>query len=265
MRLSPKPVTVNTLRHMKSEAQKITCLTAYDAGFAHVLDEAGIDVVLVGDSLGMVIQGHDTTIPVTMDDMLYHTRCVARGLDRALLMADMPFMSYTDPDVALLNAGKLLQEGGAHMVKLEGNSRQADVVSRLSQEGIPVCAHLGLRPQFVHKLGGYRMQGTDGPSAESMRRDASVLVDAGADLLLLECVPASLSEEITRDVPLPVIGIGAGPGCDGQILVLQDILGITPGRTPGFAKNFLTGQQGIPDAVQAYVLAVRDGTFPSGS
>jgi 3-methyl-2-oxobutanoate hydroxymethyltransferase len=265
MPLPSKPLTVTDLQKMKSRAERIACLTAYDAGFARVLDEAGIDIVLVGDSLGMVVQGHDTTIPVTMADMLYHTRCAARGVSRAMLMADMPFLSYTDPEVALSSAGKLLQEGGASIVKLEGNSRQADVVSRLSREGIPVCAHLGLMPQFVHKLGGYRMQGKDQASADAMRKDAALLAEAGADLLLLECVPASLAETITREVTLPVIGIGAGPGCDGQILVLHDILGITPGRTPGFAKNFLAGRRGIPEAVQAYVQAVRDGSFPSAS
>ena len=256
-------VTVSTLRKMKAEGEKIACLTAYDVSFARVLDQAGMDVVLVGDSLGMVIQGHETTVPVTVDDVIYHTRAAARGCQRVLLMADMPFMSYATPEQALRNAARCLQEGGAHMVKLEGGASQEETVRRLSDNGIPVCAHLGLKPQSIHKLGGYRVQGRDEAAANAMLRDAAALEKAGADLLLLECVPSVLAAEITANVGIPVIGIGAGVRCDGQILVLQDILGITPGRAPRFAKNFLQGHDSIQAAVAAYVEDVKAARFPT--
>ena len=258
-------VTVSTLRRMKAEGEKIACLTAYDASFAAVLDEAGVDVMLVGDSLGMVVQGHETTVPVTVDDIVYHSRAVASRCRRALLMADMPFMSYTSTEQAMASAARLMQEGGAQMVKLEGDARQVEVVSKLAEHGVPVCAHIGLQPQLVHKLGGYRVQGRDPEQAEAMIRDAMALQQAGADVLLLECVPARLADEITAALEIPVIGIGASAGCDGQILVLQDILGITPGRTPGFVRNFMEGQASIQDAVRAYVAAVRKGDFPAPS
>jgi 3-methyl-2-oxobutanoate hydroxymethyltransferase len=256
-------VTVNTLRRMKQEGEKIAVLTAYDASFAQVLDEAGMDVVLVGDSLGMVMQGQETTVPVTMNDMVYHARCVNIRLQKALLMVDMPFMSYTGPEQALLNAARLMQEGGAQMVKLEGGAPQIETVAALARHGIPVCAHLGLTPQSVHKLGGYRVQGREADAAQQMRDDALALQDAGADVLLLECVPEGLAAEISAEVDVPVIGIGAGQRCDGQVLVLQDILGITPGRPPKFAENFLAGRDTIQAAVTAYIEAVKSGAFPA--
>ena len=256
-------VTVETLRRMKAAGERITCLTAYDASFARVLDEAGVDVLLVGDSLGMLIGGHATTVPVTMDEMVYHGRAVARGCRRALLIVDMPFMSYATPEQALRNAARLMQEGGAQAVKLEGGRTQAETVRQLAARGIPVCAHLGLQPQSVHKLGGYRVQGRAPEAARAMLEDARTLEAAGADLMVLECVPSALGREITAALAIPVIGIGAGPGCDGQVLVLYDALGITPGRVPRFARNFLTDGRDVRGAVQAYVEAVRTGAFPS--
>lgn len=258
----PRPVTVSRLLKMKREGEKIACLTAYDYSFAALLDDAGVDVVLVGDSLGMVIQGRDTTLPVSVDEIVYHTRCVAAGRSRALIMADLPFLSYVDEGEALRNAGRLMKEGGAHMVKLEGNRDQAEIVSRLSKAGIPVCAHLGLQPQFVHKLGGYKVQGRDDAAAAAMLEDATVLEAAGADAILLECVPAALAERLSREVAIPVIGIGAGGGCDGQILVLQDMIGITPGRRPKFSRDFMQGCASVREAIVAYVQAVKEGAFP---
>lgn len=258
-----KPVTVTDLARMKAEKGKIACLTAYDASFAALLDEAGVDVVLVGDSLGNVIQGHATTVPVTMDDIVYHTRNVARGLKRAFLMADMPFLSYPTPDIALSNAARLMQEGGAKMVKLEGNGSQADIVRYLNDNGVPVCAHLGLRPQMVHKLGGYSVQGRQGKAAKQMLEDAQCLEQAGADVILLELVPKELAAKITAKVKVPVIGIGAGLKVDGQILVLYDMLGITPGRRPKFVRNFMAEAQDPLAAVVAYVKAVRNRSYPA--
>jgi 3-methyl-2-oxobutanoate hydroxymethyltransferase len=254
-------VTVSRLREMRAARETIACLTAYDAGFARLEDAAGVDLILVGDSLGMVIQGHDTTVPVTLDDMVYHTRAVARGCRRALLMADMPFLTYTSPEQALRNAGRLMQEGGAHAVKLEGDVEQASVVSALASHGIPVCAHLGLQPQSIHKLGGYRVQGRDAQAAERMLRHAAALQEAGADMLLLECVPSLLAAEIRAMVEIPVIGIGAGADCDGQILVLHEVLGMSD-RPLRFAKDFLQGAPSIQAAIAAYVSAVKEGRFP---
>jgi 3-methyl-2-oxobutanoate hydroxymethyltransferase len=248
---------------MKLRGEKIACLTAYDASFAAVLDRAGVDVILVGDSLGMVIQGFDTTVPVTMEDMIYHARAVARGSGRALRIVDMPFMSYSNPTQAIANAGRLMQEGGAQMVKLEGGEIQVEIVRHLAAQGIPVCAHLGLQPQSVHKLGGYRVQGRDAESAEAMLESAAAVQTAGAEMLLLECVPAALAARITASVHIPAIGIGAGNGCDGQILVLHDILGVSVDTIPRFTRNFLDGATGIPQAVEAYVRAVKDGSFPA--
>jgi 3-methyl-2-oxobutanoate hydroxymethyltransferase len=258
-----RPVTVSRLHKMKQDGEKIASLTAYDFSMAALVDEAGADVILVGDSLGMVVQGRETTLPVTVDDIVYHTRCVAAGRRRALLMADMPFMSYATVDAALHNAGRLMQEGGAHMVKLEGNADQAEIVARLSRTGIPVCAHVGLQPQLVHKLGGYKVQGKDAAAAERMLGDAKALEAAGADLMLVECVPAELGERLARELRIPVIGIGAGVGCDGQILVLQDMLGITPGRRPKFSHDFMQGQASVQAAVRAYVDAVKTAAFPA--
>lgn len=260
-----RSVTVTTLRSMKREGQRIACLTAYDASFASLLDGEGVDVLLVGDSLGMVIQGHETTIPVTMEQVIYHLQCVGRGRRRALLMADMPFMTYASAEQALTNAARFLQEGGAQMVKLEGGAHQLATVARLAENGIPVCAHLGLTPQSVHKLGGYRVQGRERAAAEAMLRDAAALEKAGADMLLLECVPSTLAAEITAQVTIPVIGIGAGKACDGQILVLHDVLGITAARVPKFAQDFLSGRGDVRAAVRAYVQAVKDGSFPDDS
>lgn len=256
-------ITVATLARRRHEGGKIVCLTAYDAGFARLADEAGIDVILVGDSVGMVVQGRENTVGVTMDEMVYHTLLASRGRSRALLMADLPFLSCPDSMQALANAGRLMQQGGADMVKLEGGAGQADVVERLSANGVPVCAHLGLRPQFVHKLGGYRVQGREAEAAQALLEDARVLESAGAELLLLECVPAALAARITEAAGIPVIGIGAGSACDGQILVLHDVLGITPGRPPRFARNFMPGHDSLSDALQAYAAAVRDGSFPA--
>ncbi|MCP1675004.1 3-methyl-2-oxobutanoate hydroxymethyltransferase [Natronocella acetinitrilica] len=258
-----KPVTVASLLRMKERGEKIACLTAYDFSFAVALDRAGVDVILVGDSLGMVMQGRETTLPVTMENMIYHARCVARAHTAALLMVDMPFMSHYTVAEALHNAGRLMKEGGARMVKLEGTGEQAEIVNQLTVAGIPVCAHLGLRPQAVHKLGGYRVQGREEAAARAMLEDARVLEQAGADMLLLECVPAGLVAEITAATRVPVIGIGAGGECDGQILVLQDMLGLTPGRIPRFSRNFMPEGGSIPGALEAYVAAVRGRTFPA--
>lgn len=257
-----KPVTVATLARMKQQGEKFAALTAYDASFAALLDHNGVEVVLVGDSLGMVVQGHPTTLPVTVDDMLYHGRAVARGLSRALLMLDMPFMSYATPERALDTAQRFMQEGGAQMVKLEGAGNQREVVEYLASRGIPVCAHLGLRPQSVHKLGGFKVQGKDSEAAREMLEDAQTLEAAGADIILLEAVPAALAREITQTVAVPVIGIGAGVDCDGQILVTYDMLDITPGRRPKFVRNFMEGAASPADAVQRFVRAVKDKSFP---
>ncbi len=256
------PVTVVSLQNMKRSGEKIACLTAYDASFARLLDDAGVDVLLVGDSLGMVVQGQETTIPVTVDDMVYHSRAVARGRRRALLMVDMPFMSYGRPEQALDNAARLMREAQAHMVKLEGGRTQLESVRLLSERGIPVCAHLGLQPQFVHKLGGYKAQGRGETAAIKMLDDAKALQEAGADTLLLECVPSSLAAGITVAVSIPVIGIGAGKDCDGQVLVSYDVFGITHGKVPSFVKNFMEQENDIQSAARAYVAAVKSGEFP---
>ena len=256
-------ITLATLREMKQRGEKFACLTAYDASFARILEEAGVEVLLVGDSLGMVIQGHETTLPVTLTDMIYHTQCVSRGRRRALIMTDMPFMSDAAPAQALGNAARLIKEGGAHAVKIEGGEVMADTIRLLSERGIPVCAHLGLLPQSVHKLGGYRVQGRDDQGADRILSDARILEAAGADLLLLECVPAALANKIVNTVKVPVIGIGAGASCDAQVLVLYDMLGISTGKRPRFSRNFLTDNPGVSDAIAAYVKAVKNGDFPA--
>lgn len=257
------PVNVSTLREMKASGEKIACLTAYDASYAVLVDAAGTDLVLVGDSLGMVIQGHDTTVPVTVDDVIYHCRTVARGLRRAFLVADMPFMSYTEPAMALDNSVRLMQEGGAMMVKLEGGDDQVEIVEHLARHDIPVCAHLGLKPQSVHKIGGFKVQGREADKAKEMLESAKRLQDAGADIVLLECVPNEAGAAITEALDVPVIGIGAGPDVDGQILVLYDILDITQGRTPKFVKNFQAGCDSPLAALQSYVREVKDGSYPA--
>jgi 3-methyl-2-oxobutanoate hydroxymethyltransferase len=256
------PVNVSTLRRMKTDREPIACLTAYDASYAALIDAAAIDLVLVGDSLGMVIQGHDTTVPVTVDDIVYHCRNVARGLRRAFLVADMPFMSYTEPAQALDNAVRLMQEGGAMMVKLEGGDDQVEIVRHLARHDIPVCAHIGLKPQSVHKIGGFKVQGREPDQAREMRESAERLQDAGADIVLLECVPNEVGKAITEALDVPVIGIGAGPTVDGQILVLYDILDITQGRTPRFVKNFQAGRDSPLAAIEAYFQAVKERTYP---
>jgi 3-methyl-2-oxobutanoate hydroxymethyltransferase len=257
------PVNVATLRRMKEQGEKIASITCYDASFGALVDEAGVDVVLVGDSLGMVIQGHDTTVPVTLEHVIYHCKAVARGLIRPFLMADMPFMTYTSREQALQNAVRLMQEGGAKMVKLEGGASQVQIVEFLASHDIAVCAHLGLRPQSVHKTGGFRVQGRDEAAAEQMTRDARALQDAGADIVLLECIPSALGAQITRELHVPVIGIGAGPDTDGQILVLYDVLDITPGRKPRFVKNCMAGHDSPLAAVQSYVAAVKSREYPA--
>lgn len=257
----PSRVTVTSLRKMKQTGEKIAMLTAYDASFARVLDNQGVDIILVGDSLGMVIQGHDTTVPVTMDEMVYHTRAVTQASQRALVIGDLPFMSYTSPEMALLNSARLMQEGRAHMVKLEGGAPQVATVAQLAHHGVPVCAHLGLQPQSVHKLGGYRVQGRDEAVAKQMLADAKALQDAGADLLVLECVPVNVAATISQALNIPVIGIGAGRECDGQVLVLYDMLGISA-KAPKFSQDFIGEGATIPQAVAAYVQAVKANTFP---
>ncbi len=257
------PVNVATLGRMKAEGEKIASLTCYDASYAAVVDEAGVDVVLVGDSLGMVIQGHDTTVPVTLENVIYHCKAVARGLIRPFLMADMPFMTYTSREDALKNAVRLMQEGGAKMVKLEGGAGQVEIVEFLASHDIAVCAHLGLKPQSVHKTGGFRVQGREEAAAEQMKRDAKALQDAGADVVLLECIPSKLGAEITAELHVPVIGIGAGPDTDGQILVLYDVLDITPGRKPRFVKNCMAGHDSPLAAVRSYVDAVKTRAYPA--
>lgn len=266
---TPKPlekkITLPHLQQMKAQGEKFVCLTAYDYSFARVVEKSGVEVVLVGDSLGMVIQGYDTTLPVTLEQIEYHGAAVSRGLNKTLLMLDMPFGSLNSPQQALDNASRLVKNAGAQVVKLEGGITQIKTVETLSRYSIPVCAHLGLQPQSVHKMGGYRVQGRELDSAAQMKDTALQLEQAGADLLLLECVPAVLATEITELLEIPVIGIGAGAGCDGQILVLQDILGITHGKTPSFSKNYLDQSDSIAEAISSYVTEVKNHSFPAES
>ncbi|MBS0380831.1 MAG: 3-methyl-2-oxobutanoate hydroxymethyltransferase [Proteobacteria bacterium] len=258
-----KPVTVPGLRAMKARGEKIAVLTCYDASFAAQMESVGMDVALVGDSLGMVVQGQSSTLPVTLDDMVYHTRLAARGLAATLLIADLPFMQYRDPATALSASTRLMAEGGAAMVKLEGGAPWVcEVIAALVEREVPVCAHLGLTPQSVHKLGGYRMQGKTEEAAARLRGHAHAVTEAGAELLVLESMPAALAGEITRDLPIPTIGIGAGADCDGQVLVCYDMLGITPGHRPKFSKDFLAGRGSVREAFAAYVEDVRAGRFP---
>ena len=257
------PVNVSTLLRMKQEKEPIACITAYDASFGVLVDMAGVDLVLVGDSLGMVIQGHDTTVPVTVENIVYHCRSVARRLQRPFLVADMPFMSYANPEQALENAVRLMQEGGAMMIKLEGGDSQLNVVEHLARHDIAVCAHLGLKPQSVHKLGGFKVQGRDPELAQNMIDAARRLQDVGADIVLLECVPNELGQAVTEALEIPVIGIGAGPLVDGQIMVLYDLLNITQGRVPKFVRNFMIGHDSPIAAVEAYVAAVKSGEYPA--
>ncbi|HPF25809.1 MAG: 3-methyl-2-oxobutanoate hydroxymethyltransferase [Steroidobacteraceae bacterium] len=257
------PVSLATLQRMKSEGEKIACITCYDASFGVLVDAADADVVLVGDSLGMVLQGHDTTVPVTMDDIVYHCRATARGIHRPLLMADLPFASFPTKEIALANSVRLMQEGGAEIVKLESGSGQFEIVEFLARHDIAVCAHLGLKPQSVHKTGGFRVQGRNVDAAEQMLTNAKSLEAAGADVILLECIPSELGQRITQALSVPVIGIGAGPATDGQILVLYDVLDITTGRKPRFVRNFMNGANSNLDALQRYVRAVKDQSYPA--
>lgn len=259
-----KPVTVPGLRKMKEQGRRIAMLTAYDVSFAWQLETAGIDVALVGDSLGMVVQGHRNTLPVTLDHMVYHTAAVARGLSATLLVADLPFMSDRDLPHALEAGARLLGEGGAAMVKMEGSAPHVlEAISALIARATPVCAHLGLTPQSLHKFGGFRVQGRAQEAADRLIADAQAVEAAGAELLVVEGVPAALGERVTRAVGIPVIGIGAGPACDGQVLVIHDMLGITPGKRPSFSKDFLAGRDSVAAAIAAYAEDVRSGAFPA--
>lgn len=248
---------------MAVEGQKIAMLTCYDASFAALLDEAGVDVLLVGDSLGMVIQGEDSTLPVTMEQMEYHTRIVARGAKKALVLADMPFGSYQEsPQQAFRNAARLMA-AGAHMVKLEGGATMLESTRFLVKHGIPVCAHIGLTPQSVNALGGYKVQGKTDAQAQQLKADALALQEAGAAMVLMEMVPAKLAAEITQSLSVPTIGIGAGVGTSGQVLVVYDMLSVYPGKKARFVKNFMAGVGSIQGAIEAYVAAVKNQSFPA--
>lgn len=260
--ISRPDVTLSTLQKMKKRGEKFTCLTAYDACFGQLLSEAGVDVILIGDSLGMVLQGHDSTLPVTMDDMVYHISCVKRGNRGAFLIGDMPFMSYASETQTLENAARLMR-AGAQMIKIEGGAWIAHSTHLLAERGIPVCAHMGLTPQSINRIGGYHVQGRDPQHAESMLAEARLLEEAGASILLLECVPQTLARTISEALTIPVIGIGAGPDTDGQVMVLHDVLGISP-ITPRFVRNFLKDSaDGIRGALQNYVTAVKQRQFPA--
>jgi 3-methyl-2-oxobutanoate hydroxymethyltransferase len=254
--------TTLSLRKLKESNEKFSCVTAYDATFAKLASDAGIDVLLVGDSLGMVLQGQDSTLPVSLDEMAYHTLCVSRGTQSSLIMADLPFNTLNSVHDALNYGGKLMQ-AGAHIIKVEGGEWLTEYISAFSERGIPVCAHLGLTPQSVNKLGGYRVQGKEAEKANAMINSARALEEAGADMILLECVPTSLAEIITKKVNVPVIGIGAGNVTDGQVLVMHDLLGITSGHKPKFVKNFMEGADSIKNAFERYDQAVKSGEFPS--
>ena len=257
-----KAVTIPTLLSQRQQGDKIAMLTCYDASFAALMDRCGVEIILVGDSLGMVCQGHNSTLPVTISDIAYHTASVARGNKTALLVADMPFGSYATPESAFHNAVQLVQ-AGAHMVKLEGGAWLAPTVKFLTERAIPVCAHLGLTPQSVHQLGGYKVQGKTSAAADVLKADALLLQTAGASLLVLEAIPATLGKEVTDLLTIPTIGIGAGLDCSGQVLVMHDLLGVFPGRKARFVKNFMEGQSSIEAAVLAYVAAVKDQSFPA--
>jgi 3-methyl-2-oxobutanoate hydroxymethyltransferase len=256
-------ITINTLNTLKKNGEKIAVLTSYDAAFARISEQAGVEVLLVGDSLGMVVQGKADTLPVTVDEIIYHTACVRRATQKAFVVADMPFMSYASVDQALLSAGRLMKEGGAHMVKLEGGHSQLQTVKALTAHAVPVCAHLGLLPQSVHQLGGYRVQGRDHHQAEQIRKDALALQAAGAQMLVLECVPTDLARLVTAELEIPVIGIGAGSEVDGQVLVVYDMLGMDKAEPAKFVRNFMSGADGIAMAIENYVKAVKAKTFPS--
>lgn len=256
-----KALSILDLITMKQAGEKISCLTAYDASFSQLIDRAGIDVMLVGDSLGMVIQGKKTTVPVTVDEMVYHTQCVVNSRKRAFVIADLPFLSYSTVEIALQNSAKLMQKGGAQMVKLEG--AHSHVIRILVEFGVPVCGHLGLLPQSINQLGSYKVQGRNRSDAEKITEDALRIEQAGASLLILECIPADLAAEITKTLKIPVIGIGAGVECDGQVLVLYDMLGISVGKRPGFSQNFMQTSADIAAAIRQFHLAVKQAEFPA--
>ena len=257
-----KAVTVSSLAAQRARGEKISVLTCYDASFAALMDRCGVEILLIGDSLGMVSQGHDSTLPVTIEDIAYHTASVARGNRTAMVIADMPFGTYATPESAYANA-VLLMRAGAHMVKLEGGTWLADTVRFLTERAIPVCAHLGLLPQSVHMMGGFKVQGKTVQAADLLKAEAQQLQAAGASLLVLEAIPAALGKETTELLAIPTIGIGAGPDCSGQVLVMHDMLGVFPGHKARFVKNFMEGQSSIEAAVQAYVAAVKDKSFPA--
>jgi 3-methyl-2-oxobutanoate hydroxymethyltransferase len=261
--VAPKAVTIPSLNAMRAAAQPIVMLTCYDASFASLMDSCGVHILLIGDSLGMVCNGHNSTLPVTVAEVAYHTAAVARGSKSAMIVADLPFGAYATKEAAYDNAVKLMQ-AGAHMVKLEGGAWLADTVKFLTERAVPVCAHLGLTPQSVHQLGGYKVQGKTTESADQLKADALLLQQAGASLLVLEAIPAGLGKEVTALLAMPTIGIGAGPDCAGQVLVMHDMLGVFPGRKARFVKNFMDGQATtIEGAVTAYVNAVTDRSFPA--
>ena len=258
-----KNITISTLNEMKKNGQKFTCLTSYESTLTNRISRAGVDVVLVGDSLGMVIQGHDSTLPVTMDQLIYHLECVVRGNINSHIMADMPFMSYSTDDLGFENATRLMQ-AGAHSIKIEGGEWITKMASMLSDRGIPICAHMGLTPQSINRIGGYFVQGRDTSQHEKILKEALELEKAGAAMLLLECVPDSLAHEITKELKIPVIGIGAGSKTDGQVMVVHDMLGISClDETPKFVKNFMKEAQSIDEAFELFVLQVKNGEFPA--
>jgi len=252
--------TITDLQKMKQAGQKISSLTAYDSSFSALLDQAGVDVLLVGDSLGMVVQGHSSTLPVSMQDILYHCQLVSRGRQQAFIIADLPFMSVATPMQAAENAALLIQQGGAQMVKIEGAKIEA--IQFMVQQGIPVCAHLGLLPQLIYQSGKYAVQGVEEKAAAKILADALKVEQAGAQMLIVECIPATLAQQISEQLAIPVIGIGAGVDCDGQVLVLYDMLGISLGRKPRFTKNYMQQADSVYEAVQAYVTEVKEQKFP---
>ncbi len=255
-------ISATELAKMAAEGRRIAMLTAYDASFAGVAERAGVDVLLVGDSLGMVVQGHATTLPVTLEQMLYHTRCVVAGCSRPMVIADLPFGTFQGRVDDAYAAGVAALQAGAQMVKVEGGAWMAPTVEYLVRRGVPVCGHVGLTPQSVHALGGFRVQGRTDAAAQALLADAGALAAAGCALLVVECVPRALGARLTAEAGIPVIGIGAGPDCSGQVLVVYDALGIQPGRPARFVRNFLTGHDAVEAALAAYVAAVRDGSFP---
>lgn len=260
-----KPLTLHRLRELHAAGEKLTMLTCCDASFARVADDAGVELLLVGDSLGMVLQGRSSTLPVTLADMAYHVRCVAAGNRSAFVIGDLPFGSYQQSREQAMASAATLMQAGAQMVKLEGGGWTAETVRFLTERGVPVCAHLGLTPQSVHALGGYRIQGKTDEAAATLKAHARELADAGATLLVLELIPSALAAEVTATLPIPTIGIGAGVDCSGQVLVLHDMLGITRGKLPRFVKNFMVGNDSIENAIRAYVAEVKAKTFPDNA